>query len=135
MRAGDEGCRACFGGIVPCRGGGNRGCWRRDPRPAHIALILDSYGGIRTVVGTRHSIKQNTRHDELAHIVPNLIVHEPIAWGDIPIVIERSRIEFELWLDTRPNLDEDTHRAVVLYRLRKLEHSQRSCDLHAMVET
>jgi hypothetical protein len=137
MRAGDEGCSACAGGAIPCKGGGNLGCWRRDPRPARIALILDSYGGARTVVGTRKSIKANTRHDEICHLVPKLTVHEPIAWGDIPIVIERARIEFEMWLDTLPNLTEDEDRSVRLYRLRQLEHpdSHGACNIEEMVET
>lgn len=135
MRGGDEPCVACNGGAVPCKGGGNLLCWRRDPEDANIALILDSYGGTRTIVGTPESIEDNTRHDELCHTVPNLIVHEPIAWGDIPIVIERARVEFEMWLDQRPNLDEETARSVTLYRLRRLEQDQQSIDLYSIVET
>jgi hypothetical protein len=121
MRSGDEGCKACNGGAIPCKGGGNKLCWRRDPRPAHIALICDSYGGARTIVGTRFSIRCNTRHDELCHVVPGLVVHEPIAWGDIPVVIARAKLEFEKWLDTRPNLDEQQHVCVTFYKLRQLE--------------
>lgn len=137
MRAGDEGCGACAGGAIPCKGGGNLRCWRRHPGPQRIALILDSYGGIRTIVGTRAAIRANTRHDEYAHTVPRLVVHEPIAWNDIPVVVERSKLEFDLWLDTRPNLDEDMHRAVTLYRLRKLELPEAIGSLNPaeMVET
>jgi hypothetical protein len=134
-RPGDEGCTACAGGAIPCKGGGNLGCRKRDPHPARIALILDSYGGARTIVGTRRAIKENTRQDEIARIVPGLAVHEPIAWNDIPVVIARARLEFERWLDTLPNLTEDEDRSVRLYRLRKLENPPRSCDLQAMVET
>ena len=132
-RFGPPWCKACQG--RECLGGGIRACAQRDPRPAHIALILDTYGGVRTIVGTRASIQANTRHDELARVVPGLIVHEPITWDDIPVVIARAKLEFERWLDTRPNLDADMHQAVVLYRLRKLETPQRSLDPSAMVET
>lgn len=135
MRKGAAPCVACRGGEIPCKGGGNKQCCKRHPGRQYIAAIVDSYGGIRTVVGTRGSIGANTRHDEICHVVPNLIVHEPIAWNDIPIVIERAKIEFEKWLDTRPNLTEDEARSVVLYRLRKLEQNQGSMNLHAMVDT
>jgi hypothetical protein len=135
LRSQDAACRICLGGIIPCKGGGNRGCWRRDPKVARIALILDSYGGARTIVGTRRSIQDNARQDELAHIIPRLRVHEPIAWNDIPLVIERARLEFEKWLDMRPNLPEHLHHAVTLYRLRKLEQNQRSLDLAVIAET
>jgi len=139
MRTGDEGCKACLGGAIPCKGGGNKLCWRRDRRSQYIAIILDTYGGARTIVGTKHSIRANTRHDELYRIVPKLIVHEPIAWGDIPIVIERARIELLKWLDTRPNLDELQHRIVQMYRMRCLEHDGRgprgSLNLYEIVET
>jgi hypothetical protein len=121
MRPQDAACFACRGGSIPCKGGGNMRCHRRNPHAARIALILDSYGGARTIVADRKSLKANVRHDELVHVVPGLLVHEPIAWDDIPIVIERARIEFEKWLETRPNLTEDEHRAVTLYRLRRLE--------------
>jgi hypothetical protein len=135
VRAGDERCKACQGGAVPCKGGGNRRCWCRDPRPARIAIILDSYGGARTIVGTTKSIKANTRHDELCHKVPKLIVHEPIAWNDIPIVIERARIELLAWLYTLPNLTEVEQECVEMYRLRCLEQEQGSLDLSSIVET
>jgi hypothetical protein len=133
----NEHCRACRGG--PCKGGGNKRCWRRDPRPARIAIILDSYGGARTIVGTKWNIKANTRHDELCHKVPKLIVHEPIAWNDIPYVIERARIELLAWLCTLPNLNEVEHECVTMYRLRCSENGGRgpsgSLNLYEIVET
>lgn len=137
MRAGDEGCIACDGGAYPCKGGGNKKCWRRDPRKARIAIILDTYGGARTVVGTRASIRANTRHDELCHVVPTLVVHEPIAWGDIAVVIERARIELLAWLDKRPNLQSHEQECVAMYRLRCLEHldSHMARDMGSIVET
>ena len=102
---------------------------------ALIAFMLDTYGGARTVVGEPESLQANAAVDDLVHVVPNLTVQEPIAWGDIPYVIERARIEFEKWLATRPNLDEEKHRSVTLYRLRALELNQRSLDLSSLVET
>ncbi len=112
-------------------------CLRRDPKAARIALILDSYGGARTIVADKRSMRLNVRHDELVHVVPSLIVHTPIAWNDIPVVIARSEVEFEMWLDTRPNLTEEQDRAVRLYRLRKQRHndSKESLDLYSIVET
>jgi hypothetical protein len=134
MRVDDIDCVACRG-TVPCKGGGNLRCKHRNPHAARIALILDSYGGIRTIVGPHKSIAANTRHDELVRIVPGLLVHEPIAWNDIPVVIERARLEFEAWLNTRPNLTAEQAEAVSMYRLRQLEHEQASLDLGAIVET
>ena len=86
-------------------------------------------------MGTMKSIRAMTRPDELCHLVPNLIVHEPIAWGDIPIVVERARLEFLKWLDTRPNLTELNQNSVALYRLRCLEQNQKSLNIEAIVET
>jgi len=110
-------------------------CYKRNPHAAHVGLILNSYGSVRTIVADAKSMKASTRHDEWVHVVPGLIVHEPIAWNDVPGVIERARLAFEAWLDTRPNLDEDQHQAVTLYRLRKLELNQRNLDLSVIVET
>lgn len=129
-------CRAC-GDNTPCKGGGNLRCRKRDPRPHYIALILDSYGSTRTVVATTRSMRANVRHDEWAHVVPRLIVHTPIAWNDIPIVIARAKLEFDKWLDTRPNLPKDMDLAVRLYRLRGLRHvgSKETLDVYSMVWT
>lgn len=136
MRPGDEPCLGCLGGAIPCKGGGNRLCWKRDPRSAHIALIVDTYGGTRVVVGTRQSLRAHTHPGEFRHTVPNLIVHEPIAWNDIPIVIRRAKLEFEKWLATRPNLTEYLHRLVVLYKLRQQRwNGDASLDLGKIVET
>jgi hypothetical protein len=134
VRADDAGCPVCRG-IVPCNGGGNLGCYKRDPVPHYIALVLDSHGGARTVVADWNSLMANVGSSEWAHVVPNVIVHTPIAWNDIPIVIARAKLEFDKWLDTRPNLEENLFQAVSLYRLRQLRHSnsQGSIDLNAVV--
>lgn len=136
MRVDDVECVVCKG-VVPCKGGGNTLCLRRDPQAHHIALILDSYGSTRTIVANRKSLKANVRHDELAHVVPGLLVHTPIAWNDIPIVIARAKLEFDKWLDTRPNLSEDMALAVRLYRLRGLRRrgSGEALDVYSMVWT
>lgn len=133
----DDDCPVCAPYGVECKGGGNKLCRKRDPKPARIALILDQYGNTRTVVGTQESIKANTGPGEWTHLVPKLVVHTPIAWNDIPIVIERAKLEFDRWLEMRPNLSEDMHHAVVLYRLRCLRHvdSRETLDVNAMVWT
>lgn len=137
MRAGDEACRACFGGIIPCKGGGNMRCWKRNPSNQHIAIVVDSYGGDRVIVGTPRSIREHVRPGELVHFVPKLIVHEPIAWNDIPIVIERARLELDKWLDTKPNtLNEARKECATMWRLRRLElHGPNSLNLFDIVET
>jgi hypothetical protein len=133
MREEDADCPECRG-TMPCYGGGNVRCWRRHREPQIIAAILDSYGGVRTIVCTMDVLLHHVGEGELARVVPNLTVHEPIAWNDIPSVIERARIELEKWIDTRPNLDAQMHHAVTLYRLRCLEQraNKGSLDFNAI---
>lgn len=135
MRPGDEPCRACLGGAIPCKGGGNRLCWRRNKESAYIAIILDTYGGARTVVGTKDSLRANTRQGELRYIVPNLIVHEPIAWNDIPIVVERARLELLKWLDRRPNLTEVQYECVEMWKLHSTAQPKGSRNLEHIAYT
>jgi hypothetical protein len=108
---------------MPCKGGGNRWCANRNPYESIIAGILDTYGGLRVVVCHRNSLGCHARADELAIVVPKLTVHEPIAWGDIPIVIRRAEIEIDKWIAQRgiPN-DPVQRECVIMYRLRCLEH-------------
>lgn len=112
-------------------------CRKRDPRSARIALIVDSYGGSRVIVSQRKSIAHHVRQGEMVHIVPKLFVHEPIAWNDIPMVVDRAELEFEKWLSTRPNLTAQDQNVVTLYRLRRLRHpdSKGSVNLLDIVET
>lgn len=130
-------CPACDGGALPCKGGDNARCLKRDPRPACVALILDRYGGARTVVTQMDALIHHARSDEICHVVPHCVVHEPIAWDDIPSIIRRARSAFERWLERRPNLGEAQHHAVMLYRLRQQRHSgsRGSLDVSAIVET
>jgi hypothetical protein len=82
-RFGPPSCPACRGSHS-CYGGGNGGnkaCAQRDPRPSHIAGILDSFGGVRVVVAHKRSFKHHQRHDEFIAVVPDKLVHEPIAWA------------------------------------------------------
>lgn len=121
MWIGDEPCEACNGGAIPCKGGGNPLCWRRSPEPQVLSAVLDSYGCVRTVVCTEESLWCHVGSGELAYTVPDLVLREPIAWNDIPLVIERARLELNKWLDTRPNLDAEMHDGAILYRLREKE--------------
>ena len=98
-------CPECRG--LSCKGGGNHRCIRRDPKPSVLAGIIDTYGGIRFVVTQRRNLKAHVRADEVLIIVPKLKVHEPIAWGDIPMVIGRIEWEVTAWLARgEPNGDE-----------------------------
>jgi hypothetical protein len=82
-------------------------------------------------------MKANTRHDEFCFVVPRLLLHTPIAYNDIPTIIDRAHASFREWLNTRPNLEEDTAHAVKLYHLRMSRHisSQESLDINSMVFT
>jgi hypothetical protein len=126
----------CFGG--ECRGGGDRKCLQRDPRPSVLAGILDTYGGLRFIVSYRGSLKYHVRHDELLIVVPGLKVHEPIAWGDTPFVVARIELQVDRWIKQRciPN-EPFAYEAVRMYGLRKQEnpHSKRSLNLEQIAQT
>ena len=77
-------CEACHG--KQCCGGGNLLCAQRDPHPSVIAGILDSYGGFGVLVAHEDTLHHHVRQGDFLYVVPNKIVHEPIAWGDIPMV-------------------------------------------------
>jgi hypothetical protein len=125
-------CKVCDG--AACTGGGNLQCAKRDPRPSALYGILDTYGGLRFVV-TADAIEHHARHDEIAIRVPDLIVHEPIAWGDIPIVIARIEIVVDEWLARGVSNEPHAREAAAMYRLRRQEHVRRSLDLNAIAET
>jgi hypothetical protein len=133
-RHGPRNCSICKGG--ECCGGGNKRCVQRDPLPSILAGILDTYGGIRYVVTPRSQLKHHIRPDELCIVVPNLVVHEPIAWGDIPFVTGRIEYAVDQWIKRRgiPN-EPHAREAVIMYKLRCLEANKRSLDLSAIVET
>ncbi len=127
-------CNACKG-IVECYGGGNKLCRKRDPRPSHIAGILDTYGGLRFVVAHRKDFKHHIRRDEILIVVPDLLVHEPIAWNDIPSVIARIELVVNRWIEENNPNEPHIQEAVRMYRLRCLENPRRSLDLSGIVET
>jgi hypothetical protein len=126
-------CRECFG--ISCKGGGNRRCIRRDPKPSICAGIIDTYGGIRFLVTHRRQLEHHVRADEVVIVVPRLKVHEPIAWGDVPLVIERIESEVDAWLDRGEPNEPHAREAFRMHRLRRLEANQRSLDLGAICET
>jgi len=134
----DQQCRACEYGFRPCKGGGNKGCIKRNPLPSIVAGVLDTYGGMRVVVTHRKSLRHHVRQDELAIVVPRLRVHEPIAWGDIPIVVKRVEIEIEKWIEQRgvPN-DPLQRECIVMYQLRCKEglYSKGTRHIHDLVDT
>ncbi len=132
-RFGPSDCPECWG--RECRGGGIRECVQRDPRPSHVAAILDTYGGMRVVVAHKPEFKHHRRHDEVLVMVPDLRVHTPIAWGDIPGVIGRAHAELDKWVEqNRPN-EPYAIEAVTMYQLRRLELEQGSLDIYDIVET
>jgi hypothetical protein len=120
-RFGPRRCKVCRG--KECHGGGNLKCAQRDPKPSVLTGILDTYGGLRFVVTQRENLKHHVRPDEFAIIVPDLTVHEPIAWGHIPYVVARIELVVDQ-LIAQGRIPNEPHalEAVTMYQLRKLEH-------------
>jgi hypothetical protein len=133
QRQGPIFCSVCHGD--ECRGGGNKKCWQRNAKPSHLGGIVDIYGGIRFVVTHKKDFKHHLREDELLIVVPNLLVHEPIAFGDFPNVMARIVYEVDLWIDHNHPNHPTTVNAIKLYRLRKLEQNQRTHHIPDIVET
>lgn len=124
-------CQACRG-AKPCLGGGDLLCYKRNPLPSRLAGIVDTYGSIRFVVTHRKQLEHHKRHDELLIVVPRLVVHEPIAWNHIPVVIKRIELTVQKWIEENSPNEEWAQEAVRMYRLRCLENPQRSLDLEAV---
>lgn len=126
-------CRACNG--FECKGGGNTICLRRDPHASHLAGIIDTFGSLRFVIAHRKTLKHHARPDELLLIVPGIVVHEPITWTDIPMVIGHIERWVDRWIvDNIPN-EPHAREAVRMYRLRCLENPRRALDMNTIVET
>jgi hypothetical protein len=134
MREDSKLCIACNGGRIPCKGGGNLRCWRRDPKPSILAGILDTYGGFRVVVTYREFLYYHVRCDELCVIAP-IVVHEPIAWNDIPFAIGRAGGEMDKWVENNWPNEAWKIEAIKMYKLRKLEQDQASFDLSRIAQT
>lgn len=102
-----------------------------------VAVILDDYGGERFVVARRKTLKHHVRHGELLFVVPDFLVQEPVPLGGVAYVTTRAKKALIAWLDTRPNLDEQQHRVVLLWRLHQQRHPERnnSVNLCDLVET
>lgn len=131
-RHGPDDCPVCHG--KECWGGGNARCVQRDHWPSQVAAILDSYGGSRVVVD--YDFDGHLRASEFLIVVPNLVVFQPIAWGDIPGCVGRAEHELKQWAERNERSNDDaTREAIVLWRLRCLEQNQRSLDLEAICYT
>lgn len=100
-----------------------------------LAGIIDTYGSIRFVVTHKKDLKHHTRHDEVCIVVPNLIVHEPIAWGDIPGAIRRIEMAVSDWLARGLPNEPHAREAAVMHKLRRQEQDQQSLDLQSICET
>jgi hypothetical protein len=131
----DDDCLVCGPTRVECKGGANKLCRKRDPRPSHLAGILDCYGCLRFVVAHRKTFKHHLRRDEILIAVPNTLVHEPIAWGDIPGLIAHIEWYVRKWIQASTPNEPHAQDAVRMYRLRCLEQNQGSLDLKSIVET
>jgi len=107
---------------------------QRDPWPSRIVAVLDTYGGVRTVVAYESEIQDHVRDDEIAILLPQR-VHTPISWNDIPGLIAHAKWVLEQWIENnRPN-EPHAIEAVKMYRLRCLEQGQRSFDPRVIAET
>lgn len=98
-----------------------------------IAGILDIYGGYRVVVTEPWRYQFHVRADEMLFMVPGVEIQEPVAWGDIPSIIQAADNCIEEYIRTRN--DPDLPTSVKLYQLRRLRQAQRSTHLHDIVET
>ena len=56
--------------------------------PSVVAGVVDKNGGIRVVVTQPWLMHHHLNEGERAVIVPRLTVREPVAWDQIPNVIE-----------------------------------------------
>jgi hypothetical protein len=128
-------CSACRGGAIACKGGGNKDCIRRDPRPSHCAGIMDTYGCVRFIVAHQRTFKHHVRPDEILIVVPDLLVHEPIAWSDIPGCLRRIERAIDEWIARGIPNEPHAREAVVMHKLRRKEQDPQSLDLCAICET
>lgn len=100
-----------------------------------VAAILDTYGGVRTVVGYVRELRHHVRHDEICVVVPKFTVRGPIPWNDIPRIIALASRALIDWCDShRPN-EAWQREAITMFRLRLLEQTPRSLHLPDIVET
>lgn len=101
---------------------------------SRIAGILDSYGGLRVVISLEGSLMEHVLPDEFLIMVRDETVREPIQWDAIPFIVELAELAVEEWTQREHN-EIEAQLASRLYRLRRLEYTQRSLDLDAIVQT
>lgn len=88
------------------------------------------------MVTPREALEFHVGHDESAVVVGGLIVHEPIAWHEIPMVVRRIEIAVDEWIEFGPTPNTPwAHEAQKLYRLRERENVRRALDLGAICDT
>ena len=87
------------------------------------------------VVAHKKTLKHHARSDDLLIVVQPILVHEPIAWGDIPGLIEHVTWYVRKWIDDNNPNEPWAQQAVRMYKLRCLEQNQKSLDLYSIVET
>jgi hypothetical protein len=69
-------------------------------------------------------------------VVPDKLVHEPIAWGDIPFVVALADLAIRNWIKQHGMPNEAWQQECIrMYQLRGLEQDQGSLDLDAIVTT
>lgn len=125
-------CPACLEG--QCKGGGNKLCRKRDPRPSRIAGILDRFGGYRVVVEHPDQFVAHLGVGEFLCPVPGKTVHQPIAWGDHPSVIALGELAVQHWVDKHAmSNDPDKVEAIRAYRARRSWERPRTLDTTKLV--
>jgi len=135
-RCGPAWCEACAG--RQCCGGGNLLCAQRDPYPSVIAGILNSYGGFMVIVAHADTLQHHVRAGDFLYVVPDKIVHEPIAWCDGPMVCACAD-QYLAGLIERNGFGNEPERreALIMWHLMQKRHpeSRRSIHLPDIVYT
>jgi hypothetical protein len=90
---------------------------------SHVAGVIDTYGGLRVVVGTKRSIRANARCDDLMLIVPELRIREPVQWEKIPWLVGRVQHHVREWIMARNDPNHPRRENITMYQLRLLEHA------------
>jgi hypothetical protein len=97
--------------------------------------ILDPYGGLRVVV-TAGNIEHHARPYEIAIVVPDLKIREPVPWGKIPWLIHTVENHVDWWIAVRNDPDTLANECIVMRKLRMSRAFNRgSVDLCDIVET
>lgn len=102
-----------------------------------VVGILDIYGGLRVVITPEEQLGFHALPDEVAFLVPDFQVCEPIEWSAIPYIVARVKQRIAEWIRTRNDPDALEVTPIKLYRLRSLEHphSRAALNLEHIAET